>query len=160
MSQTWRRSNEGFEAFNKGNPQVFLDMYDPDIVLRIESGIPTGAFLGAEAVEQWFDDFYTASGQFAALLPLARSDTDKQSRRPGFASSGCMQACQAAYASAAESSIPVHQASSAHMSRRRIPPLAVITRPVSMSNVRNQLPAVSQAPCGISPRALLKKTVP
>jgi ketosteroid isomerase-like protein len=50
----------GLEAFNKGSPQVFLDMYDPDIVLRVEYGIPTGTFLGAEAVEQWFDDFYAA----------------------------------------------------------------------------------------------------
>src|SRR5437660_939474 len=50
----------GLEAFNEGDPQVFLDMYDRDIVLRVESGIPAGTFLGAEAVERWFDDFYTA----------------------------------------------------------------------------------------------------
>ena len=46
------------------------------------------------------------------------------------------------------------RASSAQMSRRRSPPLAEITRPVSMSNVKNQLPTVSQAPCGISTRAV------
>src|SRR5262245_52408601 len=53
-----------FEAYNRGDPSVFLDLYDPDIVLRVSSSwIESGTYHGAEAVEHWYRRFFGTFGE-------------------------------------------------------------------------------------------------
>jgi len=54
-----------YDAFNAGDPSVWLGLYDPDIVLRAapNASVETGTFLGAEAVEAWFTDFFRPFGK-------------------------------------------------------------------------------------------------
>src|SRR6476646_9784200 len=59
---TFRRAWEAL--FSEGNPAVFRDLYDPDILLRIapEVSPEPGTFVGAVRVEQWFQDFFSIFG--------------------------------------------------------------------------------------------------
>ena len=52
-----------YEAFNDGDPSVFLDHYDPDIVLWVgPHSIEAGTVLGAATVEQWFTEYFAPFG--------------------------------------------------------------------------------------------------
>ena len=59
----------GFEAFNEGNPRVFLDLYDADIVLRVAPDVAAepGTLLGAARVERWFQEFFATFGRSARI---------------------------------------------------------------------------------------------
>lgn len=54
-----------YEAFNAGDPSVWLGLYDPDIVLRVapNASVEPGTFLGAEAVEGWFTELFRPFGK-------------------------------------------------------------------------------------------------
>src|SRR6266516_4200813 len=53
-----------FEAYNSGDPSVFLDLYDSDIVLRVSSAfIESGTYHGAEAVEHWYRRYFASFGE-------------------------------------------------------------------------------------------------
>ena len=56
---------QAFEAYNSGDPSVFLDLYDPEIILCVSPAASTepGTFVGAERVEQWFQNFFSAFGR-------------------------------------------------------------------------------------------------
>jgi len=57
---------EAWEAFNAGDPAPFLDLYDPDIVLRAEAGptlLESGSFFGAADVRHWFEQVFAAWGK-------------------------------------------------------------------------------------------------
>jgi ketosteroid isomerase-like protein len=70
---------EAFDAFNNGDPSVFLSLYDPDIVLRISPpDIDAGTYHGAEAVERHYFEFFAAFGgtyrfEFVKLVPVGDS---------------------------------------------------------------------------------------
>jgi ketosteroid isomerase-like protein len=52
-----------FEAFNNGDPSIFLDLYDPEIVLRVSGpAIDGGTYYGAQAVERYYTDFFATFG--------------------------------------------------------------------------------------------------
>jgi ketosteroid isomerase-like protein len=51
-----------YDAFNAGDPSVWLGLYDPDVVLVVSAGPEPGTYVGAEAVEQWYTDFFRAFG--------------------------------------------------------------------------------------------------
>src|SRR5437867_1371595 len=54
---------EAFEAFNDGDSSFFLDLYDPDIVLRIwPPHIHAGTYYGAKEVERYYTQFFAAFG--------------------------------------------------------------------------------------------------
>jgi ketosteroid isomerase-like protein len=53
-----------FEAYNGGDPSVFLDLYDPDIVLRVATGfVESGTYHGAEEVEHWYRRWFASFGE-------------------------------------------------------------------------------------------------
>lgn len=54
-----------YDAFNAGDPSVWLGLYDPDIVLRAAPNVSVepGTVLGAEAVERWWTDFFRPFGK-------------------------------------------------------------------------------------------------
>jgi ketosteroid isomerase-like protein len=53
-----------YAAFNDGDPSVFLDHYDPAIVLWVgPHSIASGSVFGAEAVEKWFVDYFAPFGR-------------------------------------------------------------------------------------------------
>jgi len=54
-----------FEAYNRGDPSVFLDLYDPDIVLRVSmvATVESGTYHGAEAVEHFYRRFFATFGK-------------------------------------------------------------------------------------------------
>jgi ketosteroid isomerase-like protein len=54
-----------YEAFNAGDPSVWLGLYDPDIVLRVaqNASVEPGTFLGAKAVEGWFTELFRPFGK-------------------------------------------------------------------------------------------------
>ena len=53
-----------YDAFNAGDPSVWLGLYDPDIVLVVapRAGLESGTYVGAAAVEEWFTDFFSPFG--------------------------------------------------------------------------------------------------
>jgi ketosteroid isomerase-like protein len=53
-----------YEAFNEGDPSVFLEHYDPEILLWVSPGhsLESGCFVGASAVERCFTEFIAAFG--------------------------------------------------------------------------------------------------
>jgi ketosteroid isomerase-like protein len=61
-----------WEAFNTGDPTVFLDRYDQDILLHVvgQRFMTPGTFVGAGAVERWFDDFYRSFSRGLQAVPL------------------------------------------------------------------------------------------
>ncbi len=59
-----------YDAFNEGDPSVFLDHYDPDIVLWVSPDRPeSGCFLGRQAVERWFAEFFAPFGRSVRVEP-------------------------------------------------------------------------------------------
>jgi ketosteroid isomerase-like protein len=53
-----------FDAYNSGDPSVFLGLYDPDIVLRVSSAyIECGTYHGAEDVEHWYRRWFASFGE-------------------------------------------------------------------------------------------------
>jgi ketosteroid isomerase-like protein len=59
-----------YEAFNDGDPSIFLERYDPDILLCISPDLPeTGPVLGAADVEKWFTDYFTPFGHSFRVKP-------------------------------------------------------------------------------------------
>jgi ketosteroid isomerase-like protein len=59
--ETIRRA---FDAYNRGDPSVFLDLYDPDIVLRISPPfIESGTYHGAADVEHWYRRWFASFGE-------------------------------------------------------------------------------------------------
>src|SRR5690348_8322095 len=59
------RLRRAYDAFNAGGPSVWLELYDPDIVLRVapDASVEPGAFLGPEAVEGWFTELFRPFGK-------------------------------------------------------------------------------------------------
>jgi ketosteroid isomerase-like protein len=54
---------KAFDAFNQGDPSVFLSLYDADIIMRIAPpNIDGGTYHGAEAVERYYTQFFAAFG--------------------------------------------------------------------------------------------------
>jgi ketosteroid isomerase-like protein len=52
-----------YQAFNDGDPSIFLEHYDPDIVLWIgPHSLEAGTVLGATAVEKWFAEYFAPFG--------------------------------------------------------------------------------------------------
>src|SRR5437764_11542802 len=59
-----------YEAFNAGDPSVFLEHYDPNIVLWVSpSFTESGTFLGAAGVEQYFTEFFAPFGDSFRVVP-------------------------------------------------------------------------------------------
>src|SRR5690348_16932468 len=55
---------QAFEAYNSGDPSVFLDLYDPDIVLRVSTAyIESGTYHGAAEVEHWYRRWFASFGE-------------------------------------------------------------------------------------------------
>src|SRR5262245_33946777 len=53
-----------FEAFNRGDRSVFLDLYDQDIVLHIAPpSIDAGSYFGAEEVERPYTGMFAPFGE-------------------------------------------------------------------------------------------------
>ena len=64
-----------FEAYNSGDPSAFLDLYDPDIVLRVSSAwIESGTYHGAEAVEHWYRRYFASFGESYRMTPTKLID--------------------------------------------------------------------------------------
>jgi ketosteroid isomerase-like protein len=54
---------QAFEAYDSGDPSAFLDLYDPDIVLRVEPPfVESGTYHGAQEVEHWYTRFFGSFG--------------------------------------------------------------------------------------------------
>ena len=52
-----------YEALNDGDPYVFLEHYDPNILLWVWPGFPeSGCFLGAASVERYFAELFAPFG--------------------------------------------------------------------------------------------------
>ena len=54
-----------WDAFNEGDPSLWLDRYDPDVVLRVAPGgaVEPGTFVGAERVQRWFQELFDVFGR-------------------------------------------------------------------------------------------------
>src|SRR6188508_844016 len=55
---------QAFEAFNRGEPEMFLELYDEDIVLHIgPPSIDAGSYYGAEEVERQYARLFAPFGE-------------------------------------------------------------------------------------------------
>jgi ketosteroid isomerase-like protein len=62
-SENAKLVRDAIDAFNSGDPSLFLDHYDPDIVVRISPpGINSGTYHGAKETEQYYSQFFEAFG--------------------------------------------------------------------------------------------------
>ena len=59
-----------YKAFNEGDRSVFLEHYDPDILLWVSPSYPeSGTVLGAADVERWFAEFFAPFGRSFRVEP-------------------------------------------------------------------------------------------
>jgi ketosteroid isomerase-like protein len=65
-----------YDALNRGDPNAFLDLYDPDIELFVPAwvSVDSGIFRGANAVNRWYaNNFAQWSEQHWELIELSEN---------------------------------------------------------------------------------------
>ena len=65
-----------YDALNQGDPNAFLDLYDPEIELFVPAWVSpdAGIFRGADAVNRWYaNNFAQWSGQQWDLVELSEN---------------------------------------------------------------------------------------
>ena len=72
-----------YEALNDGDPYVFLEHYDPNILLWVWPGFPeSGCFLGAASVERYFAELFAPFGGSFRVEPEEFIEVGGFSGRP------------------------------------------------------------------------------